>query len=107
MIAQEGEALAVGLDEAPGRLVRRAKLFQQVRAFLRPVSTIEPPPTDSIDEPPPVNMGRILKRENPIPVIQDARSHSPQINLWIAIQNPVAWIFIFILAALLYILLGN
>ncbi len=53
------------------------------------------------------NLGRILTRsgnEMATPPSPDQRLTS---RLWSILQNPVAWILILILAALLYTLLGN
>jgi tetratricopeptide (TPR) repeat protein len=55
----------------------------------------------------PVNTGRIIRRENPLADQRDAQRREGLVKLWATVQNPVAWIVIFVIAALLYILLGN
>lgn len=53
------------------------------------------------------NMGKIIHRENPLADMRDAKRQERLARAWAAVQNPVAWILIFVVVALLYILLGN
>jgi len=53
------------------------------------------------------NLGRILRLENPILDRKAARAQERMLRAWRMVQNPVAWILIFVLAAVLYILLGK
>ncbi|MDR3688794.1 MAG: tetratricopeptide repeat protein [Fimbriimonas sp.] len=58
-------------------------------------------------EPRAFNLGKILPREHRL---TDMRSQARQARLqrtWEAVQNPVAWIMVLFLAALLYVLLGK
>ena len=53
------------------------------------------------------NMGRVLKRENPVTAKREATSQDRVNRIWKLVQNPVTWIVVFILAGLIYTLLGS
>lgn len=53
------------------------------------------------------NMGRIVRRENPVAAKREATAQDRVNKLWALAQNPVTWIIVFILAALVYTLLGT
>ena len=53
------------------------------------------------------NMGTVLRRDNPVTAKREASAQERVNRIWVLVQNPVTWIVVFILAGLVYTLLGS